>query len=118
MPRPTTRVLSLLEMLQSREVTGGAELARALEVDRRTLRRYVVMLEELGIPIVTTQGRYGGYQVVPGFKLPPMIFSDQEALALALRGQLNQGRHHVGDGDALPTARPRRWRASRRRRLG
>ena len=84
MPKPTTRVLSLLEMLQSREVTGGAELARAPEVDRRTLRRYVVMLEELGIPIVTTQGRYGGYQVVPGFKLPPMIFSDQEALALAV----------------------------------
>jgi predicted DNA-binding transcriptional regulator YafY len=84
MSQPTTRVLALLEMLQAREVTGGAELARALEVDRRTLRRYIVMLEELGIPIVTTQGRYGGYQVVPGFKLPPMIFSDEEALALAV----------------------------------
>ncbi len=84
MSQPTTRVLALLEMLQEREVTGGAELARTLEVDRRTLRRYIVMLEELGIPIVTTQGRYGGYQVVPGFKLPPMIFSDEEALALAV----------------------------------
>jgi predicted DNA-binding transcriptional regulator YafY len=84
MSQPTTRVLALLEMLQAREVTGGAELARALEVDRRTLRRYIVMLEELGIPIVTTQGRYGGYQVVAGFKLPPMIFSDEEALALAV----------------------------------
>ena len=84
MSQPTTRVLQLLEMLQAREVTGGAELARALEVDRRTLRRYVVMLEELGIPIVTSQGRYGGYQVVPGFKLPPMIFSDEEALALSV----------------------------------
>jgi predicted DNA-binding transcriptional regulator YafY len=84
MSQPTTRVLTLLEMLQAREVTGGAELARALEVDRRTLRRYIVMLEELGIPIVTTQGRFGGYQVVPGFKLPPMIFSDDEALALAV----------------------------------
>src|SRR5688572_28960704 len=84
MSQPTTRVLALLEMLQAREVTGGAELARTLEVDRRTLRRYIVMLEELGIPIVTTQGRYGGYQVVPGFKLPPMIFSDEEALALAV----------------------------------
>ena len=84
MSQPTTRVLALLEMLQSRAVTGGAELARALEVDRRTLRRYIVTLEDLGIPIVTTQGRYGGYQVVPGFKLPPMIFSDEEALALAV----------------------------------
>jgi predicted DNA-binding transcriptional regulator YafY len=84
MSQPTTRVLQLLEMLQDRAVSGGAELARALEVDRRTLRRYIVMLEELGIPIVTSQGRYGGYQVVPGFKLPPMIFSDEEALALAV----------------------------------
>ncbi len=84
MSQPTTRVLALLELLQSRAITGGAELARELEVDRRTLRRYIVTLEELGIPIVTTQGRYGGYQVVPGFKLPPMIFSDEEALALAV----------------------------------
>ena len=84
MPQPTTRVLALLELLQSRGVTGGAALARELEVDRRTLRRYIVMLEDLGIPIVTTQGRYGGYQVVAGFKLPPMIFSDEEALALAV----------------------------------
>lgn len=84
MSQPTTRLLTLLELLQAREITGGAELARALEVDRRTLRRYIVMLEELGIPITTTQGRFGGYQVVPGFKLPPMIFSDEEALALAV----------------------------------
>ena len=60
MAKPTTRVLGLLELLQTRGVTGGAELARALEVDRRTLRRYIAMLEELGIPIMTTQGRYGG----------------------------------------------------------
>src|SRR6476659_1686335 len=80
MAKPTTRVLALLELLQA----GGVELARALEVDRRTLRRYIAMLEELGIPITTTQGRYGGYQVVAGFKLPPMIFSDDEALALAV----------------------------------
>ena len=79
MSQPTTRVLALLELLQSRAITGGAELARELEIDRRTLRRYIVTLEELGIPIVTTQGRYGGYQVVPGFKMPPMIFSDEEA---------------------------------------
>src|SRR5262245_30458328 len=84
MPHPTTRVLTLLELLQAREITGGAELARALGVDRRTLRRYIVMLEEMGIPITTSQGRFGGYQVVPGFKLPPMIFSEDEALALAV----------------------------------
>lgn len=105
MSQPTTRVLTLLEMLQAREVTGGAELARALEVDRRTLRRYIVMLEELGIPIVTTQGRYGGYQVVPGFKLPPMIFSDEEALALAVGLMAARGLGLAQSMPALATAR-------------
>ncbi|HEU4593065.1 MAG TPA: YafY family protein [Steroidobacteraceae bacterium] len=105
MSQPTTRVLALLEMLQAREVTGGAELARALEVDRRTLRRYIVMLEELGIPIVTTQGRYGGYQVVPGFKLPPMIFSDEEALALAVGLMAARGLGLAQSMPALATAR-------------
>jgi len=105
MSQPTTRVLALLEMLQAREVTGGAELARALEVDRRTLRRYIVMLEELGIPIVTTQGRYGGYQVVPGFKLPPMIFSDEEALALAVGLMAARGLGLAQSMPALASAR-------------
>ena len=105
MSQPTTRVLTLLEMLQAREVTGGAELARALEVDRRTLRRYIVMLEELGIPIITTQGRYGGYQVVPGFKLPPMIFSDEEALALAVGLMAARGLGLAQSMPALATAR-------------
>jgi predicted DNA-binding transcriptional regulator YafY len=105
MSQPTTRVLALLEMLQAREVTGGAELARALEVDRRTLRRYIVMLEELGIPIVTTQGRYGGYQVVPGFKLPPMIFSDEEALALAVGLMAARGLGLAESMPALASAR-------------
>src|SRR3954464_12765017 len=105
MSQPTTRVLTLVEMLQAREVTGGAELARALEVDRRTLRRYIVMLEELGIPIVTTQGRFGGYQVVPGFKLPPMIFSDEEALALAVGLMAARGLGLAQSMPALATAR-------------
>src|ERR1700730_1472166 len=84
MSQPTVRVLALLEMLQARGLTSGAALARAINVDRRTLRRYIATLEELGIPITSTQGRFGGYQVVTGFKLPPMMFTDDEALALAV----------------------------------
>jgi predicted DNA-binding transcriptional regulator YafY len=99
MARPTTRVLALLELLQARGVIGGADLARALEVDRRTLRRYIATLEDLGIPIMTTQGRFGGYQVVPGFKLPPMIFSDEEALALAVGLMAARG---LGLAETLP----------------
>src|SRR5258706_972013 len=79
MPHPTTRVLAVLELLQSRVQVSGAELARRLEVDRRTLRRYITMLEEMGIPITTEQGRHGGDRLVPGFQPPPMMFSHEEA---------------------------------------
>jgi predicted DNA-binding transcriptional regulator YafY len=71
-------------MLQARGRISGTELARELDVDARTLRRYIGMLEELGIPITAERGRYGGYALVAGFKLPPMMFNDDEAMALAL----------------------------------
>jgi predicted DNA-binding transcriptional regulator YafY len=77
-------LLALLELLQARGQTSGSELARRLGVDGRTLRRYVSRLEELGIPIAVEHGRYGGYRLVPGYKLPPLMFTDEEALALAV----------------------------------
>lgn len=84
MPHPTIRVLAVLELLQSHGRISGPELARRLEVDIRTLRRYIVMLEELGIPITAERGRHGAYLLVAGFKLPPLMFSDDEALALSM----------------------------------
>jgi len=84
MSRPTTRVLALLELLQARGRIVGAQLAIELGIDGRTLRRYIATLEDLGIPITSERGRFGGYALVPGFKLPPLMFSDDEALALAL----------------------------------
>jgi predicted DNA-binding transcriptional regulator YafY len=77
MPRPTTRVLAVLELLQSQGLVSGSELARRIEVDARTLRRYISALEEMGIPITTEQGRHGGYRLVPGYKLPPMMFNEE-----------------------------------------
>lgn len=99
MTRPTTRTLAVLELLQSHGQMGGAELARRIEVDRRTLRRYIAQLEEMGIPITTEQGRYGGYRLVPGFKLPPMMFTDEEAQALSLGLIAARG---LGLADAAP----------------
>ena len=99
MPHPTTRVLAVLELLQSHGQISGAELARRVEVDPRTLRRYISMLEEMGIPITTEQGRYGGYRLVPGFKLPPMMFTDEEAQALSLGLIAAKG---LGLADAAP----------------
>jgi predicted DNA-binding transcriptional regulator YafY len=82
--RPTTRLLSMLELLQARGRMAGPELARRLEVGERTVRRYVAMLREIGVPVEAERGRYGAYALRPGFKLPPMMFTDEEALALAL----------------------------------
>jgi predicted DNA-binding transcriptional regulator YafY len=84
MYHPTTRVLSLLELLQTHGRMNGAELAARLGVDRRTLRRYVCKLEDIGIPITAERGRAGGYALMPGFKLPPMMFTEDETLALSL----------------------------------
>src|SRR5919199_1710307 len=81
---PTTRVLTVLELLQSHQRLSGAELAERLEVDRRTVRRYVTMLQELGIPIEGERGRYGSYRLRPGFKLPPLMLVEDEALAVTL----------------------------------
>ncbi|MHA4871500.1 helix-turn-helix transcriptional regulator [Duganella sp. PWIR1] len=84
MYHPTTRVLAVLELLQTHGRMSGAEMATRLAVDGRTLRRYIVMLEQIGIPITAERGRHGGYALMPGFKLPPMMFTDDEALALSL----------------------------------
>jgi predicted DNA-binding transcriptional regulator YafY len=81
---PTTRVLTVLELLQSRARLNGGELAERLDVDRRTVRRYISTLQELGVPVESEPGRYGGYRLLPGYKLPPMMFTEEEALALIL----------------------------------
>lgn len=84
MTGPTTRILAVLELLQANGQMGGAELAERLGVERRTIRRYITALEDMGVPIVTEQGRYGGYRLVAGFKLPPMMFTDEETFAISL----------------------------------
>lgn len=84
MLRFTSRLLAALELLQvHRRLTGG-ELAARLGVDRRTVRRYITQLEEMGIPITTERGCDGAYLLVAGFKLPPMMFTDDEAVILSV----------------------------------
>lgn len=81
---PATRLLTVLELLRARGRMTGGELAARLEVDVRTVRRYVLMLQDLGMPVVTERGRDGGYSLRPDYRLPPLFFSEDEALALAL----------------------------------
>jgi predicted DNA-binding transcriptional regulator YafY len=75
---PSTRLLTVLELLQSYKQMGGAELAQRLEVDVRSIRRYIVMLQDMGIPIEAERGPYGAYTLMRGYKLPPLMFTDSE----------------------------------------
>jgi predicted DNA-binding transcriptional regulator YafY len=84
MARPTARVLALLELLQSGGVRTVAELAGRLEVDERTVRRYVDHLLDLDVPVESVRGRYGGYRLASGYRMPPLMLSDDEALAVLL----------------------------------
>jgi predicted DNA-binding transcriptional regulator YafY len=84
MARPTTQVLTLLELLQSGGIRTMAELAGRLGVDERTVRRYVGHLTDLGVPVESVRGRYGGYRLAPGYRMPPLMLDDDEALAVLL----------------------------------
>jgi len=84
MYHPTSRVLTVLELLQSRPSISGPELAARLEMDVRTVRRYITHLQDVGIPVEATIGRHGGYRLRPGFKLPPLLFTEEEAMAIML----------------------------------
>ena len=98
MYHPTTRVLAVLALLQAHGRMSGSELAQRLEVDVRTLRRYIIMLQDLGIPIEAERGRNGGYVLSAGFKLPPMMFTNEEALALTV-GLISARRLNLADTD-------------------
>jgi predicted DNA-binding transcriptional regulator YafY len=84
MYHPTTRVLTVLELLQVHQRMSGRDLAQRLEVNIRTVRHYITMLQDMGIPIEAERGRHGAYRLRPGFKLPPLLFNEDEAVALTL----------------------------------
>ena len=74
----------MLELLQARRQLSGAELAAGLGVDQRTVRRYALRLADLGIPVTAERGRYGGYRLLPGHRLPPLMLTDDEAAAVVI----------------------------------
>lgn len=84
MHSPTLRLLAVLELLQSYPKLSGAEIARRLEVDVRTVRRYITLLQDMGIPVEAERGAHGAYHLQRGRRLPPMLFHDEEAIAIAL----------------------------------
>jgi predicted DNA-binding transcriptional regulator YafY len=96
---PTMRVLATLELLEGHEAMTGPELARRLEVSPRTVQRYIVRLQDLGVPVEGTRGVGGAYRLKPGFRLPPMVFNDDEALAIMLG---LRALRHLGLGSLAP----------------
>ncbi|MFC5061155.1 helix-turn-helix transcriptional regulator [Actinomycetospora atypica] len=83
-PTTSSRLLALLSLLQVRRDWPGGLLATRLEVSERTVRRDVDRLRELGYPIHTTKGPDGGYRLEAGSQLPPLLFDDEQAVALAV----------------------------------
>jgi predicted DNA-binding transcriptional regulator YafY len=81
---PTARLLELLELLQAQPLITGREISDRLEIDPRTVRRDIGALQDLGIPVEGQRGVGGGYRIRPGYRLPPLMLTDDEAVAVAL----------------------------------
>jgi predicted DNA-binding transcriptional regulator YafY len=88
MSNVATRLLSLILLLQSRSSWKAGELAVELNVSERTVHRYIAMLDEMGIPLYSERGPYGGFSLVRGYKLPPLIFTAEEATVLYMGAHL------------------------------
>jgi predicted DNA-binding transcriptional regulator YafY len=80
----SSRLLTLLSLLQTRRDWPGGELAERLEVSRRTIRRDVERLRALGYPVESLTGPAGGYRLAAGTAMPPLLLDDDEAIAIAV----------------------------------
>ncbi|MBB4679348.1 helix-turn-helix transcriptional regulator [Crossiella cryophila] len=90
------RLLTLLSLLQTPREWSGTVLAERLGVTTRTIRRDIDRLRELGYPVQATLGAEGGYRLVAGAAMPPLLLDDEEAVAIAVglrtaAGQAVQG---------------------------
>src|SRR5215217_8041037 len=80
----SSRLLTLLSLLQARRDWSGSELADRVEVSRRTIRRDVERLRDLGYPVESVTGPAGGYRLRAGTAMPPLLLDDEEAIAIAV----------------------------------
>lgn len=105
MANVATRLFSIIFLLQSRGTLKANELAEELGVSERTVHRYMGMLDEMGIPIYSERGPYGGFSLVRGYKLPPLVFTPEEATVLYLGAELVQDIWGASYRDAAVAAR-------------
>ncbi|MEU9862836.1 transcriptional regulator [Streptomyces sp. NPDC047971] len=90
------RLLNLLSLLQTPREWPGSELADRLSVSARTIRRDIDRLRDLGYPVEATKGAVGGYRLVAGAAMPPLLLDDEEAVAIAVG--LRAGAGHAIEG--------------------
>lgn len=90
------RLLNLLSLLQTPREWPGSELAERLSVSPRTIRRDIDRLRDLGYPVEATLGAVGGYRLVAGTAMPPLLLDDEEAVAIAVG--LRAGAGHAIEG--------------------
>ena len=100
----TTRALSLLNLLQTHRHWPGSELADRLGVTERTVRRDVERLRELGYRIESTPGAAGGYRLEAGSAVPPLLLTDEEAVAMAIGLRVAASQRLVGGPETTLTA--------------
>jgi predicted DNA-binding transcriptional regulator YafY len=98
------RLLTLLSLLQTPREWPGSELARRLGVSLRTVRRDVDRLRDLGYPVEATMGALGGYRLVAGTAMPPLLLDDEEAVAIAVGLRTAAGQAVTGIDEAAVRA--------------
>ena len=84
MSNTATRLINLLMLLQRQPNQKAGDLAEEIGVSTRSIHRYIAMLDEMGIPVYSERGPYGGFSLVRGYKMPPLVFTPQEAVAVYL----------------------------------
>jgi predicted DNA-binding transcriptional regulator YafY len=81
-----SRLTAILTQLQTKRLTTATSLANKFNVSVRTIYRDIRALEQAGVPILTEDGK--GYTLMEGYKIPPVMFTENQANALILAEQL------------------------------
>ncbi|MFD9876818.1 helix-turn-helix transcriptional regulator [[Kitasatospora] papulosa] len=114
--KTSSRLLALLSLLQAQRDWSGDDLAERLDITPRTVRRDIDRLRELGYPIRAFKGPAGGYRLEAGSQLPPLLFDDGQAVALALALRSVAGDGAIGEDAARALATVRQVMPPRLRR--
>ncbi|WP_195574154.1 helix-turn-helix transcriptional regulator [Paenibacillus sp. 1001270B_150601_E10] len=78
----STRLIDIWMYINRKSAFTAQELADEFQLSVRTIQRYLNELSSLGVPMYTEQGRYGGYRMLNNRALPPIVFTEEEAISI------------------------------------